>query len=746
MSQAWSLPTCLGSPQSEGSGHIFWDNCIGTYNWTKGDFKGAQYEGEWKDDKKHGQGTYTSAEGEKYVGEYKNDKMHGQGTYTFADGDKYIGGFKDDKKHGQGTYTSAEGEKYVGEYKNDKMHGQGTLTLTEGDKYVGGFKDDAMHGQGTITSVDGRILQGQFKDGEWINGKEYAAGEYNPSSEISSLPTCLGSPQSEGSGHIFWDNCIGTYNWTKGDFKGAQYEGEWKDDKKHGQGTIAFAEGDTYVGEFKNDNFHGHGTRNFANGDKYVGEYKNDKMHGHGIGTFANGNQYEGEWKDNERNGQGVFIFGKGEWEGDKYVGKIKDNKKHGQGTYFWADGEVWQGQFKDDEWINGKKYAAGEYNFSSDVSSLPTCKDSPQTEGSGHIFWDNCIGTYNWTKGDFKGVTYLGEWKDDTKHGQGTYTTPEGDKYVGEFKYGARDGQGTYTFGKGEWEGDIYVGAFKDSNMHGQGTYTFADGEVWQGQFKDDEWINGKKYAAGEYNPSIEENNNNKQNIDPNKIINAASGSGFIISSSGHVITNNHVIEGCNEVKIHYNGEKYKASIIAKDDYNDIALLKANFTPSIIFSIKNGNAELLEDIYVAGYPFGDFFNSSVKITKGIVSSLSGFKNNFSNMQIDAALQPGNSGGPVIDYKGNVVGVAVAKLDLSTMVEIFDSVPENTNFAIKSSVVLNFLNANGIQTKKASEKIMARSKLSETITKGTLFLSCWMTQARIEEMKTQKVLFNNIIK
>ena len=126
------------------------------------------------------------------------------------------------------------------------------------------------------------------------------------------------------------------------------------------------------------------------------------------------------------------------------------------------------------------------------------------------------------------------------------------------------------------------------------------------------------------------------KDNINPNEIINAASGSGFVVSSKGHIVTNNHVIDGCNEVKIHYEGKQYKASILAKDDYNDLALLKANFTPSQIFAIKNSNAELMEDIYVAGYPFGDFFNSSVKITKGILA-LSGFKNNFSNMQIDAA-------------------------------------------------------------------------------------------------------------
>ena len=732
LSQAWSLPTCLGSPQTEGSGHILWDNCVGTYTWTIGDNKGLKYVGEWKDDKRHGQGTYTSPKGDKYVGSFKDGMMHGQGTYNYANGDKYVGEnkddmmhegtltlatgekyvgeFKDDKRNGQGINTWVNGNHYVGEWKDDKRHGQGTFTSPAGDKYVGSFKDDKMHGQGTYFWADGEVWQGEFKDDERVNGKKYAAGEYNSSSQVSSLPTCLGSPQTEGSGNILWDNCIGTYNWTKGDNKGLKYVGEWKDDKKHGQGTFTNPEGDKYVGEFKDDNRHGQGTSTFADGNKYVGEYKDDKIHGQGTTTFATGEKYVGEWKDAKRNGHGINIWVNGE----KYVGEWKDSNRHGQGTYSFTDGRVWQGQWRNDEWVNGRKYAAGEYNPSSQVSRLPTCPGSPQTEGSGHIFWDNCIGTYT----SAEDAKYVGEYKDDKMHGQGTITFVDGTKYVG---------------------------GFKDDTMHGQGTITSGDGRVLQGEFKDGEWVKGKEYAAGEYNPS-EKENDNKQNIDTNKIINAASGSGFIISSLGHVLTNNHVIEGCNEVKIHYNGEKYKASIIAKDDYNDIALLKANFTPSIIFSIKNGNAELLEDIYVAGYPFGDFFNSSVKITKGIVSSLSGFKNNFSNMQIDAALQPGNSGGPVIDYKGNVVGVAVAKLDLSTMIEIFDSVPENTNFAIKSSVLLNFLNANRIQTKKASEKIMARSELSETITKGTLYLSCWMTQARIEKMKTQKVLFNNIIK
>ena len=70
-----------------------------------------------------------------------------------------------------------------------------------------------------------------------------------------------------------------------------------------------------------------------------------------------------------------------------------------------------------------------------------------------------------------------------------------------------------------------------------------------------------------------------------------------------------------------------------------------------------------MQDIFVAGYPFGQRIRASVKITKGIVRSLTGIGNNYSNIQIDAALQPGNSGGPIINERGNVIGVAVAKLD-----------------------------------------------------------------------------------
>jgi len=232
------------------------------------------------------------------------------------------------------------------------------------------------------------------------------------------------------------------------------------------------------------------------------------------------------------------------------------------------------------------------------------------------------------------------------------------------------------------------------------------------------------------------------KQRIDNNQVLVAASGTGFIVSGNGHLITNHHVINGCDKVKAHQNGIDYPLTVIATDQVNDLALLKANLNPKTIFPLSDINAHLMQDVFLAGFPFGKSISSSVKITKGIVSSLSGLRNNYSNMQIDAALQPGNSGGPVIDDKGNVVGVAVAKLNLAKVVEEWGVVPEGTNFGVKSSVVRNFMESNGVSAVKPRTSSISKQKLAKQVTDGTLYLSCWMTYAKIRQIKSQKVMFN----
>ncbi|MDC0531415.1 serine protease [Alphaproteobacteria bacterium] len=230
----------------------------------------------------------------------------------------------------------------------------------------------------------------------------------------------------------------------------------------------------------------------------------------------------------------------------------------------------------------------------------------------------------------------------------------------------------------------------------------------------------------------------------DPNKVISASSGSGFAVSPDGHVVTNHHVIKGCQNVKIHYNGKSIKATVVTFDPRNDLALLKGNFRPSTVLSLGTNNPELLQDVYVAGFPFGRKISNSVKVTKGIISSLTGIGNNFSNIQIDAALQSGNSGGPILDDKGNVVGVAVARLDKIKTLKKFGSLPENTNFGIKTSVVRAILESSNIPLPKPNSASISKSKLGKIISGATYYLSCWMTTAQIAKMRSQKVMFQSL--
>ena len=90
--------------------------------------------------------------------------------------------------------------------------------------------------------------------------------------------------------------------------------------------------------------------------------------------------------------------------------------------------------------------------------------------------------GTYTFGEGEFEGDEYVGEFKDDKFHGQGTFIKADGAKYVGEFKDGKKHGQGTFTYADGE----KYVGGYKDNEPHGQGTYTWADGSKYVGEWQD--------------------------------------------------------------------------------------------------------------------------------------------------------------------------------------------------------------------------------------------------------------------
>ena len=222
----------------------------------------------------------------------------------------------------------------------------------------------------------------------------------------------------------------------------------------------------------------------------------------------------------------------------------------------------------------------------------------------------------------------------------------------------------------------------------------------------------------------------------------NVASGTGFYVSVEGHIITNYHVIDGCQEIKVHSKGKLFDTVKIASDAQNDLALLKVDAKPPHVFALSPNGSFPLQDIIVAGFPFGNRVSSTLKFTKGIVSSVAGLGNNYSEIQIDAALQPGNSGGPIIDDYGNVIAVAVSKLDMRKILKDYGVIPENNNFGVKASVVKNLMQGNAVQFKKPNTDVISKSELSKSVTNGTVYLTCWMTTAQIRELKKRKVMFS----
>ena len=146
-----------------------------------------------------------------------------------------------------------------------------------------------------------------------------------------------------------------------------------------------------------------------------------------------------------------------------------------------------------------------------------------------------------------------------------------------------------------------------------------------------------------------------------PSKLI-AVSGTGFVISSNGHILTNAHVVSECSsDVYGNLAGEPMMTlRTVSMDEENDLALLQSSISFKDFAAIRATAAHPGDAVVAIGFPFHGMLTSDFTVTTGIVNSLSGMLNNTRYLQISAPIQPGNSGGPLFDTSGNVVGVVAA--------------------------------------------------------------------------------------
>ena len=178
--------------------------------------------------------------------------------------------------------------------------------------------------------------------------------------------------------------------------------------------------------------------------------------------------------------------------------------------------------------------------------------------------------------------------------------------------------------------------------------------------------------------------------------IVAQSTGTGFAINSNGYIATNFHVIEGSDKVTIRgVNGDHFKsydAIIIKTDKMNDLAILKIDIKlGQIPYGFKRSKEDVASSIYAYGYPLPEVQGYELKITEGIINSNSGLKDDPRWYQHTASIQPGNSGGPLFNKYGNLVGINNAGINNDFIKKNYGTETTNVNYAIKSRYLLNLM-------------------------------------------------------
>jgi len=203
--------------------------------------------------------------------------------------------------------------------------------------------------------------------------------------------------------------------------------------------------------------------------------------------------------------------------------------------------------------------------------------------------------------------------------------------------------------------------------------------------------------------------------------------GTGFLVSTTGHVVTNQHVVDGCvGDIQGNLTGEApANLRLVSSDETNDLALLQVPGTFKEVAKIKDKAVQSGDSVIAIGFPFHGLLTSDFTVTTGIVSSLSGLLNNTRFLQISAAVQPGNSGGPLLAASGDVVGVVAAKLNALRVVRATGSIPENINFAIKTGALRDFLDNSVVPYQVSDAKTeLKTTDIARNARAFTLLISC----------------------
>lgn len=205
--------------------------------------------------------------------------------------------------------------------------------------------------------------------------------------------------------------------------------------------------------------------------------------------------------------------------------------------------------------------------------------------------------------------------------------------------------------------------------------------------------------------------------------------GTGFVVSAEGHVVTNDHVVRGCKELRVRQLNETVgSAKLIAASRKDDLALLKADLRADAVAPFRSGKEVRQGDAVIAfGFPLSGTLASTGNLTIGNVTALAGFRNDERFLQISTPIQPGNSGGPLLDMNGRIVGITTASLStIGAGRSAGGAVPQNVNFAIKGEVAAAFIDKHGVAATTAggSSRAMKPADVGDRAKRFTVRVEC----------------------
>ena len=670
-----------------------------TFTWT-GSSKGGKANGQGVATK-YVNGKFES----KYEGTYRNGIREGKGTFTHMDGSVKTGTFVNGQLTGKGTVNDENGNSYEGDFINYRMHGNGTLRWGNGSIFVGNMVNDAPY-TGKYTSYTGEVTY--IQRGEPVEHLSESKSMYSPK---------IGQQVREYFDEN-WNRCapkqaayyrLITYsapNKPKGVVKDYYISGELQseqypifvdyddEDKTFLEGKQTFYHKNGKVASVRyyyNNQPNGPQTDYYPDGvvssESFwnMGVPNGDMIQYHPDGKYATVAKYDNGLLHNNKylqitEDQMVFLvynedFARNHeaWEFQGQPGIVQVN-----------DAESISMQANPERTISGGIYT-GFAPMSDNIISVMTNQRNPGQGVVTFLFgfkdWDNLCAfsiagdSYNFTYKKNGVVVQNDEWKKSTAikpDVNNLMVVNKGDKitmYV-------NDEPLVQT-------GRIYY----DGSLCGLSLYNGSEQPIVidVAQLAVQEVVDPRNIAQ-EYLPTDKR--------DPNAW--KGNGSGFFINSNGYIATNYHVVEGTTTLQANFtrNGktESYPASIVVTDPQNDLAIIKIDdksFSGSapLPYGLMTRTKDTGSEVFAMGYPMADVMGSEVKFTDGKISSKSGIGGDVRVYQISVPIQPGNSGGPLFDMDGNVVGITSSGLNR----DYFKS--ENVNYAIKASYLKNLMEA-----------------------------------------------------